>query len=217
MPKRILDGIIEMIYALDKIAPGTANDDTLLYGVEVKFYNMQVEIDNNLETRNKGLYIIGDCSGVTHSLSHASASGVYVARHILNQLNWKEKYCGRWIDNGNGRQTDRKFPSGLSLAGLSGKLWYIEGVLTPGGEEQDAYIIGVDIPVDKFTGRKIAIIHRKDDVGDKWVVAPENMPYTKQQIEEMVYFQEQYYDSFVQMLNEEMWDACDAWENKLGS
>ena len=87
LPKRILDGIMEMIYALDKIAPGTANDDTLLYGVEVKFYNMQVEIDNNLETRNKGLYIIGDCSGVTHSLSHASASGVYVARHILNQLN----------------------------------------------------------------------------------------------------------------------------------
>ena len=87
MTKRILDVIIEMIYSLDKIAPGTANDDTLLYGVEVKFYNMQVEIDNNLETRNKGLYIIGDCSGVTHSLSHASASGVYVARHILNQLN----------------------------------------------------------------------------------------------------------------------------------
>ena len=64
---------------------------------------------------------------------------------------------------------------------------YIEGVLTPGGEEQDAYIIGVDIPVDKFTGRKIAIIHRKDDVGDKWVVAPENMPYTKQQIEDKAY------------------------------
>lgn len=83
MPKRILDGIVEMIYALDKIAPGTANDDTLLYGVEVKFYNMEVEIDNNLETNHKGLYVIGDCSGVTHSLSHASASGVYVARHIL--------------------------------------------------------------------------------------------------------------------------------------
>ena len=83
----ILSSHFSMIYALDKIAPGTANDDTLLYGVEVKFYNMQVEIDNNLETRNKGLYIIGDCSGVTHSLSHASASGVYVARHILNQLN----------------------------------------------------------------------------------------------------------------------------------
>jgi uncharacterized FAD-dependent dehydrogenase len=83
LPKRILDGIIEMIYALDKIAPGTANDDTLLYGVEVKFYNMEVEIDNNLETIHKGLYVIGDCSGVTHSLSHASASGVYVARKIL--------------------------------------------------------------------------------------------------------------------------------------
>ena len=82
LPKRILDGIIEMVYALDKIAPGTANDDTLLYGVEVKFYNMEVQTDEHLETRLPGLYIIGDGSGVTHSLSHASASGVYVARHI---------------------------------------------------------------------------------------------------------------------------------------
>lgn len=83
LPKRILDGIIEMIYALDKIAPGTANDDTLLYGVEVKFYNMEVELDEHLESCHKGLYIIGDGSGVTHSLSHASASGVYVARQIV--------------------------------------------------------------------------------------------------------------------------------------
>ncbi len=82
LPKRILDGIIEMIYALDKIAPGTANDDTLLYGVEVKFYNMEVDVDENLESCYPGLYIIGDGSGVTHSLSHASASGVYVARRI---------------------------------------------------------------------------------------------------------------------------------------
>jgi len=83
IPKRILDGIIEMIYALDKIAPGTANDDTLLYGVEVKFYNMEVELDENLQTQYPGLYVIGDGSGVTHSLSHASASGVHVARQIL--------------------------------------------------------------------------------------------------------------------------------------
>ena len=83
IPKRILDGIIEMLFALDKIAPGTANDDTLLYGVEVKFYNMEVELDENLETRYPGLYVIGDGSGVTHSLSHASASGVHVARKIL--------------------------------------------------------------------------------------------------------------------------------------
>ena len=84
LPKRILDGIIEMIYALDKIAPGTANDDTLLYGVEVKFYNMEVEIDERLQTKYEGLYIIGDGSGVTHSLSHASASGVHVARDIVS-------------------------------------------------------------------------------------------------------------------------------------
>ena len=86
LPKRILDGIIEMIYALDKIAPGTANDDTLLYGVEVKFYNMEVDLDHNLETKHKGLYVIGDGSGVTHSLSHASASGVFVAEKILENI-----------------------------------------------------------------------------------------------------------------------------------
>ena len=85
LPKRILDGIMEMIYALDKVAPGTANDDTLLYGVEVKFYNMEVAVDEKLETRYEGLYIIGDGSGITHSLSHASASGVYVAREILGE------------------------------------------------------------------------------------------------------------------------------------
>lgn len=82
LPKRILDGIIEMIYALDNVAPGTANDDTLLYGVEVKFYNMEVSVDDNLETRINGLYVIGDGSGITHSLSHASASGIFVARKI---------------------------------------------------------------------------------------------------------------------------------------
>ncbi len=86
LPKRLLDGIIEMIYALDKVAPGTANDDTLLYGVEVKFYNMEVAVDHRLMSPHEGLYIIGDGSGITHSLSHASASGVHVARDILQTL-----------------------------------------------------------------------------------------------------------------------------------
>ena len=86
LPTRLLDGIIEMIYALDKIAPGTANGDTLLYGVEVKFYNMEVDVDENLETRYPGFYVIGDGSGVTHSLSHASASGVHVARRIAANI-----------------------------------------------------------------------------------------------------------------------------------
>jgi len=82
IPKRQLDNIIEMIYALDKIAPGTSNEDTLLYGVEVKFYNSEVNVDKNLETTVPGLYAIGDASGVTHSLSQAAASGVYVARQL---------------------------------------------------------------------------------------------------------------------------------------
>ena len=86
LPKRILDGIIEMIYALDKVAPGTANDDTLLYGVEVKFYNMEVAVNSDLECCHENLYIIGDGSGITHSLSHASASGVHVARKIIEKM-----------------------------------------------------------------------------------------------------------------------------------
>ena len=89
IPKRQLDNIIEMIYALDKIAPGTANEDTLLYGVEVKFYNSKVEVDENLETKVPGLYALGDGSGVTHSLSQASASGVYVARILYGKYGGK--------------------------------------------------------------------------------------------------------------------------------
>ncbi|SHG93592.1 hypothetical protein SAMN02745245_00084 [Anaerosphaera aminiphila DSM 21120] len=85
IPKRQLDSIIEMIYALDKIAPGIANEDTLLYGVEVKFYNSKVEVNNNFETSQKNLYVMGDGGGTTHSLSQASACGVYLARY-LNEL-----------------------------------------------------------------------------------------------------------------------------------
>lgn len=88
IPKRQLDNIIEMIYALDKIAPGTANEDTLLYGVEVKFYNSRVEVDEKLMTKVPSLYMVGDGSGVTHSLSQAAASGIHVARQLA------EKYRG---------------------------------------------------------------------------------------------------------------------------
>lgn len=82
IPKLTLDTIIEMIYALDKLVPGTANYDNLLYGTEVKFYNSCINVDNNFETKHSGLYVIGDASGTTHSLSQASSEGVYVARII---------------------------------------------------------------------------------------------------------------------------------------
>ena len=86
MPKATLDTIIEMIFALDKLVPGTANFDNLLYGTEVKFYNSRVELDNHLESKEKGLFFIGDSSGTTHSLSQASAEGVYVSRYIAELL-----------------------------------------------------------------------------------------------------------------------------------
>lgn len=94
---------------------------------------------------------------------------------------------------------------------------YVEGITTDSGEHQGAFIVGVDIPAERFTGRKIAVIHRgggNDD--DKWVIAPEHTPYNKQQIEDMVYFVEQYFDSTVEMLDEEMWDAYDRDEKPLG-
>ena len=71
---------------------------------------------------------------------------------------------------------------------------YIEGIIAPDGEEQDAYILGVDKPVEKFTGKVIAIIHRLDDIEDKWVVCPENMTFSNEEIEEKVMFQEQFFN-----------------------
>ena len=72
---------------------------------------------------------------------------------------------------------------------------YIEGIMAPDGEEQDAYILGVDVPVEEFTGRVIAVIHRFDDVEEKWVVAPDGVSFTKEEIAEQVRFQEQYFQT----------------------
>lgn len=76
---------------------------------------------------------------------------------------------------------------------------YIEGIMAPDGEEQDAYILGVDKPVGEFTGKVIAVVHRFDDVEEKWVVAPENMIFGKEDIMEQIYFQEQYFNWEIRM------------------
>lgn len=84
MPKRQLDNIVETIYALDKIAPGTANMDTLLYGIECKYYATRPETDDFEIKGCKNIYAIGDGGGFTRSLSHAAAHGLYIADKILN-------------------------------------------------------------------------------------------------------------------------------------
>lgn len=76
---------------------------------------------------------------------------------------------------------------------------YIPGVMAPDGEEQDAYILGISEPVAEFTGMVIAIIHRFDDVEEKWVVAPVHVSYTKEEIMELVSFQEQYFHTEIRM------------------
>ena len=86
LPYRHLTSIVEMLYALDKIAPGVASRYTLLYGVEVKFYSSRVKLTNELETEGvKNLFTIGDGAGVTRGLIQASASGVLAARTICDR------------------------------------------------------------------------------------------------------------------------------------
>ncbi|HOO29007.1 MAG TPA: FAD-dependent oxidoreductase, partial [Lachnospiraceae bacterium] len=82
-PHRIMVDIEEMIFALDKITPGLASDETLLYGVEVKFYSNKVVVSTDFETSVRGLYAIGDGAGVTRGLQQASANGISAARSIL--------------------------------------------------------------------------------------------------------------------------------------
>ena len=76
---------------------------------------------------------------------------------------------------------------------------YVKGIMAQDGEEQDAYVIGVDVPIKEHTGKVVAVIHRNDDVEEKWVVCPEDRAFTKEEIEEIVRFQEQFFDSIVIM------------------
>lgn len=78
---------------------------------------------------------------------------------------------------------------------------YIEGIFAGDGEEQDAYILGINEPLSEFQGKLIAIVHRINDNEDKWVVAPCDMYFSKEEIENAVHFQEQYFESVVEMLN----------------
>ena len=76
---------------------------------------------------------------------------------------------------------------------------YVPGIMAPDGAEQDAYILGVDAPVAEFTGKIIAVIHRLDDVEDKWVIAPEDVTFTEESIRKQVDFQERYFTSEIYM------------------
>ncbi|MGN0318645.1 MAG: NUDIX domain-containing protein [Lachnospira sp.] len=83
-------------------------------------------------------------------------------------------------------------------------------------DRQPAYLVGVDTAVDEYSGVLIAVARRRDDSENYWIIAPENISFTVQQLEEMVYFNEQYYDSFIEMVDDELWDAYDRDEKLLG-
>lgn len=78
---------------------------------------------------------------------------------------------------------------------------YVEGIFAGDGEEQDAYILGIDEPLSEFMGNLIAIVHRLNDNEDKWVVAPDGMNFTEDEIRQCLHFQEQYFDSIIEMLD----------------
>jgi hypothetical protein len=86
LPYRFLKGINEMLNAMDKLAPGVASPDTLLYGIEVKFYSSRLELTENLETEIPNLFAIGDGAGVSRGLIQAAASGVVAAREIVRRV-----------------------------------------------------------------------------------------------------------------------------------
>jgi uncharacterized FAD-dependent dehydrogenase len=86
LPYRYVSDILEMLKALDGIAPGVNSRHTLLYGIEVKFYSMQLDLSPALETQVENLYAVGDGAGVSRGLIQASVSGVVAARDILEKL-----------------------------------------------------------------------------------------------------------------------------------
>lgn len=77
---------------------------------------------------------------------------------------------------------------------------YVEGIPAPDGDWQDVYVLGVDVPLETFTGPLIAVIHRRDDVEDKWVAAPDGLTFTKEEIAQLTFFQERFFDSQVEMV-----------------
>ena len=86
LPSRITNALLDTFEALEKICPGISGDDTIMYGVEVKFYSSNVIVDNNLKTKYDGIYAIGDGAGITRGLMQASVSGVVVARDIIKNV-----------------------------------------------------------------------------------------------------------------------------------
>jgi len=86
LPHRYLVSIIEALKAFDNVAPGLYSKNTLLYGVECKFYSSKVQVNDNFETSVKNLYTIGDGAGITRGLMQASVTGIVVARDIINKI-----------------------------------------------------------------------------------------------------------------------------------
>lgn len=102
LPHRIMVAVVEMIEALDKVTPGIASDETLLYGVEVKFYSNKVLVNTEFETNIKGLRSMGDGASITRGLMQASANGLSTARAILKTFGEQQEG-----DRANDETSDR--------------------------------------------------------------------------------------------------------------
>ena len=113
---------------------------------------------------------------------------------ILIRKLWKDKMIGSIVTVTVNRPLGSVHPNHKDIL-YPINYGYVDGVMAPDGEWQDAYILGVNKAVEKFTGRIIAIIHRTNDTEDKWVVCPDECSFSKEEIMKQVYFQEQYFKS----------------------
>lgn len=135
------------------------------------------------------------------SLDHWALTGaalVFGICHIFITCRATPSPIGTWVTVQVDRPLGSRHPNHADLL-YPINYGYIPGTLAPDGEEQDAYILGVNTPVEQFSGRVIAVLHRKDDVEDKWVVAPKNAHFSRSEIQEATHFQEQYFDTVVQI------------------
>ena len=123
---------------------------------------------------------------------------IYTDREKLKEF--ERSWLGKTIEIGIDRPIGYVHVKGEKTLHYPINYGYIQETLAADGEEEDAYVLGITEPVSEFTGRIIAIINRENDIEHKWVVAPDGMTFTQEEIAELTHFQEQYFKSTISLL-----------------
>ncbi len=139
------------------------------------------------------------CTGV--ALGHWALVGmaaVFGACHVCTVCRSKPSPIGTRVTVKMDRPLGTRHPKHPDIL-YTVNYGYVPGIMAPDGAEQDAYVLGVDRPLAEFTGQVTAIIHRRDDVEEKWVVAPKGVRLSADEIQKLTHFQEQFFDTYIEM------------------